>query len=97
MTRAKREQYRDIFVFPFDHPLHHIVFDPREHKYYHKKSDIFLGDEDIAAYKLRDPSTIPKDITVSQAVTLYFVTESCKSSCPTQISNNQSDASVQQD
>jgi hypothetical protein len=97
MIRAKREQYRDIFVFSFDHPLHHIVFDPREHKYYHKKSDIFLGDEDIAAYKLRDPVTIPRDVTISQVITLYFTEESCKSSSHIQTSNSQSDASIQTD
>ena len=99
MTRDKRHLYRDIFIFPHDHPLHHIVFDTREHKYYNSKTDIFLGDEDwrMSTYKLRDPTTIPRDITISQAITLYFTDVPCKSSCPTPVSNSQSDASTQTD
>lgn len=97
MTKSKREQYRDIFVFPFDHPLHHIVFDPREHKYYNKKTDIFLDGIDWYWHGLRDPTKIPKYITPAQAITLYFTDNICKSSCPTQVSNSQSDASTQTD
>jgi hypothetical protein len=73
MTRDKRRLYRDIIIFPFDHPLHHIVFDPREHKYYNKKTDIFLEAEDFIPLDLRSPRDIPKDITPAEAISLYFL------------------------
>lgn len=73
MPRDKRHLYRDIYIFPHDHPLHHIVFDPREHKYYNKQTDIFLDYVDYLQHNLRDPSKIPKDITPAEAITLYFL------------------------
>lgn len=45
---------------PRYHPFYKvIVYDLGAQQYYHKASDIYLEQDDISAYKLPDPSTLP--------------------------------------
>lgn len=58
-------------------PDHGIVFDPVEHDYYNRRSDIFLSEDDVKFYNLRSLSEVPRDLP-PQAKTNphdYFITK----------------------
>ena len=44
---------------PRDHPFYKIfVYDTKEGKWYNKRTDIYLSDDDVIYHKLPDPSTL---------------------------------------
>ena len=57
----KRRDSGDIPILT-EGTIVHIVYDPFAREYYNKRTDIYLGDDDISFYRLRPYSEIPASL-----------------------------------